>query len=318
MTAPPSPGIPAGLDSDAAAQLEATRGMDVPSLHEMGAERARQFMENMPRTSGPRMHSVVTMGFEGPHGYLSVRRYQPIPGGTLPGIVYFHGGGMIIGSLDSYDAFTRHLAAETGAVILSAEYRLAPEHPYPVADDEALAAMDWVTSQARELGVDRAKIGVGGDSAGGSLAATVAITARDAGHSSPMLQLLLTPGVEGHLDRPSVEEFAEGPVITRGDMKWMRHAYYGPDESTLPRGAVPGDVADLAGVAPAIVVTASHDLSRDGAELFGQRLRDAGVQTALLRYPGAYHGFLMRPESLTRARTAMREIGALVAARFAD
>jgi len=308
--------VPPGLDPDASELVAAARAVGAPPLYELGYARARELMETMSRPPGPLMHDVTELEFDGPHGPLRVRRYQPDVGVETPGLVYFHGGGFVLGSLDSYDNATRHLARATGAVLLSVDYRLAPEHRYPVANDEALAAMAWAVEHAAELGLDPLRIGVAGDSAGGSLAASVALAARGTGWA-PMLQLLINPGVDGDLERPSVREFADGPVITRDDMRWMRQTYYGPDESALPSGAVPGLVTDLSGAASAIVVTASHDPSRDGAEAYGARLRAAGVQTALLRYPGMYHGFLMRTEYLARARLALAEIGALVRVRLA-
>jgi acetyl esterase len=311
------------LDDDAAALVAQMEALGRKPMREMDITAVRQVLENAPRPAHvPAMASVEDRTLDGPYGPLPVRVYRPSSDPVLPVVVYFHGGGMVMGSLDSYDAFARNLAAVTGAATVSVGYRLAPEHKFPTGTEEAYFATAWCRQHAREFGGDPDRLGVAGDSAGGGLAAAVALMARDRGGPRLVFQLLMYPGVDRDLSLPSVIEFADGPVLTMDDISWMKTAYLGP-EGELPGGTpdhpygVPANASEVSGVAAAIVVTGHNDPIRDGGERYGLRLRDSGVQTALLRYPGVYHGFLSRPEQLARARLALAEIGGLVRAKFA-
>lgn len=308
-----------GVDSDVAALLAARRAAGARPLHEVGVERARAGLEAAPRSPAPDMRAVEDTGFAGPHGWVAVRVYRPTTGpeNESPAILYFHGGGMVVGSIESFDSLARHLAHESAAVVLSVDYRLAPEFAYPVATDEAWAAVCWAQSNAAELNIDATRLAVAGDSAGGSLAAGAALRARD--ESSPKLvaQLLFYPGLERANDRPSMIEFAAGPILTRDDVVWMKEQYLGPAPSADTAYGVPSLAADLRGLPDAVVVSAQFDPLRDGVESYGERLRDAGVQTALLRYPGVCHGFLSQAGLTRRAGIAMSEVGALVRQKFA-
>jgi acetyl esterase len=221
---------------------------------------------------------------------------------------------MIMGSVATFDSLARHLAAACGAVVLSVDYRLAPEHPYPVATDEAYAALLWASAQAAALGIDPARLAVAGDSAGGSLAAGAALRARDENGPPIAAQLLLYPGLERAVERPSLAELADAPMLTRDDIVWMKNLYLGEDPAADTAYGVPALAGDLSGLPPAIVVSAQADPLRDGVEDYGQRLREAGVLTALLRYPGVCHGFLSMTGRIARARAAMTDIGALTRA----
>lgn len=303
------------LDPDVREYL-GTRTSWVP-MHEAGVEAARAAFEAVPQPPGPPMHRVDDHTVEGPHGPLRIRAYRPVDDGTLPAIVYLHGGGMIMGGLDTFDRLARHLARASGAVVLSVDYRLAPEHRYPVANDEAYFAAQWASAQAGELGIDAGRIALAGDSAGAALAAGVTLQTRDGGGVPIAFQLLIYAGLERDDTLPSVREFADGPIITAGDFAWTKALYLGDDPSRDDQYGVPPLADDLGGLPPAIVVTASHDPSRDGAEHYGQRLRDAGNETALLRYPGVAHGFLMHADTHERARLALDEIGGIMRAKFA-
>jgi acetyl esterase len=291
-------------------------------LHTLGVAGARALSASGRQPPAPEMAEVADTSFDGPHGPVPVRAYRPhgayqqhgiatesaVPGAA---IVYFHGGGMILGSIATFDSLARHLAAACGAVVLSVDYRLAPEHPYPVASDEAYAAVAWAAEQAAALRIDPARLAVAGDSAGGSLAAGVTLRARDEGGPRVAAQLLLYPGLERAVDRPSMTELADAPMLTRDDIIWMKSLYLGEDPAADTAYGVPALAADLAGLPPAIVVSAQADPLRDGVEDYGQRLRAAGVRTALLRYPGVCHGFLSHTGLITRAQAAMTDIGAL-------
>ncbi|MFC7446490.1 alpha/beta hydrolase [Rhodococcus daqingensis] len=303
------------LDPDVASYLAARQQYWTP-MYEVGVEASRTMMESLPRVAAPEMHSVEDRTLPGPHGTIPVRIYRPREAAILPAMLYFHGGALVIGSIESFDSMARFLADATGAMVVSVDYRLAPEFPYPVASEEAFAATRWVIEHAAELGTDPHRVAVAGDSAGATLAAGVALRARDERSTMPAFQLLIYPGIDRSLDWPSVREFADGPIVTAGDIPWSMNMYLGDDPSRDSPYAVPSLADDLSGLPPAIVVTASHDVARDGAEDYGRRLRDAGVQTALLRYPGVAHGFLMHADSHARARLALAEIGGIARAKF--
>lgn len=303
-----------GLDPDVAAYL-GTRADWVP-MHVAGVDAARAAFEALEQRPGPEMHSVEDRVVDGPHGALRLRIYRPVDAPNLPAIVYFHGGGLVIGSVDSFDRLARMLAETSGAVVISVDYRLAPEHTYPVANDEAYFATRWTGMHAAELDIDPERIAVAGDSAGADLAAGVTLQTRDEGGVPLLFQLHIYAGIDRDDTRASVLEFADGPIITAGDFAWTKNLYLGEDPARDHPYGVPSSAEDLSGLPPAIVVTASHDPSRDGAEEYAHRLRDAGVQTAVLRYPGVAHGFLMHADQHVRARLALAEIGGLMRAKF--
>jgi acetyl esterase len=304
------------FDSDAAAILERTAAAGSRSLSELGVAGARDLMENMPRPPGPQMESIEDVVLPGPYGPLLVRLYRPSSSEVPPAIVFFHGGGMVMGSVDSYDHLARQLAAACSAMVASVDYRLAPEYKYPTATDEAHFATQWIFEHASEVGCDARRVAVAGDSAGGCLAAAVCLMARDRRGPAILAQLLVYPGVDRDYEQPSIHEFADGPILTLPDIIWMKAAYLGTGDSPDHPYAVPANCADLTNLPEAILVIAANDPIRDGCEKYGLRLRDAGVQTALLRYPGVYHGFFSQGHLLHRARVAMGEVAALMRTKF--
>ncbi|WP_431941766.1 alpha/beta hydrolase, partial [Nocardia grenadensis] len=275
-------------------------------------------LESIERPPGPPMQSVRDATADGPHGQIPLRIYRPAaaPPENAPALVWYHGGGMIMGSLHSFDRLARDIADATGAVVCNVDYRLAPEHRYPVANDDAYAALRWLAGNAAAWGVDPARIGVGGDSAGGSLATATALRSRDEDGPAIAQQVLFYPGVERRTDRPSMREFGDSPFLTAADIDWMKSLYLGDDPTTDDAYGVPALAASLADLPPAILAVGYGDPLRDAVEAYGDRLRAAGVPTAQLRYPGVGHGFAMQAPSVARARTAIAEVGALVAARF--
>lgn len=310
--------LPEALDDDVKAILGAASVTGGRKMMDLGVEACRELLEAAPHAAAPDMGGVVDTSFAGPHGDLPVRIYRPevLASPLPPAIVYFHGGGMIVGSIRSSDSTARFLAAECQAVVISVDYRLAPEHKYPVATDEAYAALEWAHAHATELRIDASLLAVAGDSAGGSLAVGAALRSRDHGGPPIIAQLLVYPGLERWSDRPSMREYADGPIITSDDVKWMKELYLGEDPAADTEYGVPAIAEDLRFLPDTIVVTAETDPIRDSGEAFGHRLQAAGVQTAILRYPGVYHGFLSQPSRTRRGRIAMREIGALMRAKF--
>lgn len=245
----------------------------------------------------------------GPAGDLPVRIYRPLeePDGALPGIVYFHGGGWVLCDLDSHDGACRRLANAIGAVVVSVDYRLAPEHEFPAAAEDAHAATTWVAEHAHDLGVDPARLAVAGDSAGGNLAAAVALMARDRGGPALAFQLLVYPVIDSTAtanDHPSKTENATGYLLTTSQMDWYRAAYL-PDGHDGSDPYVSPHVAEsLEGLPPACVVTMEMDPLRDEGELYARLLEDAGVPVVLHRGVGLFHGCFNMDAMLTGVKDA--------------
>ena len=256
------------------------------------------------------MARIAALEVPGQGGPIPARFYVPAgpPAGVpAPLLVYFHGGGWVIGDLDTHDGVCRFLAAAAGTAVLSIDYRLAPEHPFPAAVEDAWAGFAWATANAAELGVDPARIGVGGDSAGGNLAAVVSLLARAGGGAMPAMQLLIYPPTDAAGDLPSRRLFAEGFLLTKGDMDAFQQAYLPPgSDATDPRVSILL-APDLTGLPPAYVATAGFDPLRDEAEAYALRMREAGVQVALRRHPGLIHSFVNQTAISRTARGAMLE-----------
>jgi acetyl esterase len=254
------------------------------------------------------MARVEEIAIPGPAGTMDARLYVPEATSELAALlVYFHGGGWVIGGLDTHDDPCRFLAARSGARILSVDYRLAPEAPFPAAAEDALAAYEWVAANSARLGADLARIGVGGDSAGANLAGATCLMARDASLPLPKMQLLIYPVAETAGTARSRQTFAEGFMLTRADMDWFEGHYLPPGvDRDDPRVALL-NASDLSGLPPAYIATAGFDPLRDEGEAFAERLREAGVQVALRRHPGLIHTFLNLTAICPTTRAAMLE-----------
>jgi acetyl esterase len=277
------------------------------SVAETRAERLKEAGIVAHRPPIP-MARVEAVAIPGPGGTIDARLYVP-PATSEPSalLVYFHGGGWVIGGLDTHDDPCRFLAAHSGVSVISVDYRLAPEHPFPAAAEDALAAAEWATANAERLGADPARIGVGGDSAGANLAAATCLMARDAGIASPAMQLLIYPVTETAGTGRSRQTLAEGFMLTRADMDWFEGHYLPPGvDRDDPRVALL-NAPELSGLPPAYVATAGFDPLRDEGEAFAARLREAGVQVALRRHPGLIHTFLNLTAICPTARAAMLE-----------
>jgi acetyl esterase len=228
----------------------------------------------------------------GPGGELKVRIYQPEPDGPWPALVWFHGGGWAIGSLDENEATCRVLCKQVGAVVMSVEYRLAPEDPFPAAAEDAYAAVCWMGEHGAEIGADPARIAVSGESAGGNLAAVASLMIRDRGGPRLALQLLASPVTAPPADRPSYVDYAEGYFFGRAAMEWFFQHYPRHEEDLRDPYLSPLLAEDLSGLPPALVLTAECEVLRDEGEQYAHRLLDAGVPCELIRYRGQIHGFL--------------------------
>ncbi|WP_158890993.1 alpha/beta hydrolase [Amycolatopsis anabasis] len=228
----------------------------------------------------------------GPGGELWIRVYQPAGAGPFPALVWFHGGGWVIGSLDENEATCRALCRRAGAVVVSVDYRLAPEHRFPAAAEDAYAAVCWVAAHGSELGVDPRRIAVGGESAGGNLATVAALMARDQNGPALALQLLASPVTAPPSDeRPSYRDFGEGYFLSRASMDWFFQQYPREPADLRDPYLAPLLAPDLTGLPPALVLTAEYDPLRDEGEEYAHRLLSAGVPCELVRYDGQIHGF---------------------------
>lgn len=247
---------------------------------------------------------------------IPVRVYWPVEtSDLLAGIVYFHGGGWVIGDLDTHDATVRELANKTNAVVVSVDYRLAPEHPYPAAVNDCYAATQWVSTNATELGIDSSRLAVAGDSAGGNLAAVVSLMARDRktlGKTAPEIrfQLLIYPCCDMDSSSwASMEENKDGPFLTREIMNWFYDHYMG-DQNRRDPYAAPIRADDFSGLPSALVVTAELDPLRDEGEAYGQKLSDAGVETEVIRCDGMFHGFFSFGQYIDKAKETFNNVSA--------
>jgi acetyl esterase len=248
---------------------------------------------------------------------LPARLYDPgEPGGPLPLIVFLHGGGFVLGDLDSHDVPCRLLARHAGALVLSVDYRLAPEAPWPAAADDAAAALRWALEHAAELGGDPERVAVAGDSAGGNLSAVASWELARGGGPAPALQLLIYPATDFVAQAPSHAMFDEGFLLVRRDMDWFSAQYLGTTDGSDPRASVLR-AEDLSGLPPAIVVTAGFDPLRDEGEAYAARLREAGVPVLTRRFPGLIHGFINLTGISPSSRDAWVEVAGIVRAKLA-
>jgi acetyl esterase len=268
-----------------------------------------------PEVSGPEtpVYRVEDRQIPGPGGTLAFRVYTPCAGTRLPGLMYFHGGGFVLGGLDMNDRPCRMLANASGCVVVSVDYRLAPEHPYPAAVDDAYAATKFVAEHAPEFGIDRARLGVAGDSAGGNLATVTAIKSRDLGGPALAFQLLVYPQVDCNDDSPSMREFGTGHFLDVDGMAYfLGHYCPGVDDRRQPYASP--ILADLGDLPPAFVITAECDPLRDQGEAYVRKLREAGVAVEHKRYDGMIHPFFSLAGIVDAGRTAIAD-AAVAAAR---
>jgi acetyl esterase len=304
------------LDPDAAARV-ASFG-EMKPMRARGLAAVRDGIESAPHpVDMPSMAHIEDCLLPRAAGRIPVRVYRPSTESSRPVLVYFHGGGMVMGSNHSFEPLARTIAAESNATVVAVDYRLAPENPAPAQFDDAYWATTWVADNADRLGVDPARLAVIGDSAGGCLAAAVALAARD--HDGPAMccQVLLYPGLDRDMGAPSITELTDAPMLSVDDIAYMHDLADSGVGTPHDPYRVPAYAADLSGLPAAIVVTGECDPIRDWGERYAVRLRDARVQTTVTRYPGMYHGFLMRSDATARGRLAIAEVGALLRAKFA-
>ena len=304
------------LDPQVQAVIELVIKSGRPPYHQLSPKDARQlFRETRPASTPtpPEIGVVSNMLAEGPDGPIPLRVYRPrgvAADAPLPGLVFFHGGGWVIGDLDTHDVLCRQLTAEAGITVVAVDYRLAPEAKFPAAADDAWAATRWVVAHADRLGIDARRLAVGGDSAGGNLAAVVSLLARDAGAPDIAFQALLYPVADVGIEWPSYQAFGEGYLLTSQSMRWFIGHYLKAEQEAVDWRVSPLRAPSLEGLPPALIVTAGFDPLRDEGEAYARALRDAGVCVDYVCYGGMIHGFVPMGRLIDTGNRAVSHIAA--------
>lgn len=307
------------LDPQAQTLLEQMAAMGGPALNTLTPQQARQMMGAM--NFGGEVEpvgKVENRTILGSTGEIPVRIYTPAENssGPFPVLVFFHGGGWVIGDLDSHDGLCRSLTNQAGCVTVSVDYGLAPEHKFPAAPEDCYAATQWVATNTAAFNGDAARIAIGGDSAGGNLTAVVAQMARERGGPPLVFQLMIYPATDFTADLPSLRENSDGYFLTKADMDWFTRHYVNSEEDYRHPLASPNLTADLSGLPPALIITAEFDPIRDEGELYGNRLKEAGVPVTVSRYNGMIHGFLSMAPMLDQGKQAIAEAARALHAAF--
>jgi len=303
-------------------QLQAGRDQrerdNVRPLYEMSLADARAADLASIRQGGGTaepVFEVTELAITGPGGELPLRLYRPSGSRPLPVLLYFFGGGWVLGTIDTADGVARRLANASGAMVAVVGYRLAPEHPFPAPVDDCYAALRWVGAHGGEIGADPARLAVGGDSAGGNLAAAVALLARDGG--PPLAgQLLVYPNTDQLADDESMRAADDPFLFNRQSVAWYRGHYLSGEQDAADPLASPLRAPNLAGLPPALVITAEYDPLRDQGEAYARRLVDEGVPVELSRYPGMAHGFFTMAGTVDASRSAIAQAAAQLRAWF--
>jgi acetyl esterase len=282
-------------------------------LRDGTVEEARAGYDAMVAAGGesPELASVEDRSIPGPAGEIPIRIYTPLGDGPFPVVVFFHGGGFTIGSLTSHDPVARRICGEAEAIVVAVDYRLAPEHRFPAAVEDAFAALQWVGANAASFGGDPGRLAVCGDSAGGNLSAVTALMARDAGGPPLRFQALVYPTTDGRADYPSVRENGDSIFLSADSMAWF-YEHYQADK--LDWRASPILAEDLSDLPPALIITAEYDTLRDEGEAYGEALKAAGNDVTIHRYDGMTHVFFQFHGILDVCQSATAEVAAAIKA----
>ena len=282
-----------------------------PAMHTLSVEEARissAAARIQPDPAEP-VARIEDLTIPGPAGDIPVRLYSPDPDTQLPALVYYHGGGWVIGDLDSHDPLCRTLANRANVVVLSVHYRLAPEHKYPAAADDSYAAAQWVSEHGAEIGADGSRIVVCGDSAGGNLSAVVSLMARDRGGPELRGQVLIYPVTNLDFGTDSYRDNGDGSKgLSEDGMRWFWQHYVRTQSEGFEPYASPLRADTIADLPPALVITAEYDALRDEGELYAERLERGGIPTQLTRYDGVIHGFVSMFAAVPEGDTAVNQI----------
>ena len=306
------------LDPQAQTYLDQIAALNVPPLHTLTPELMRQWISMQRATFGEPepVANVENRVIPGPAGDIPVRIYTPQGNGPFPVLVFFHGGGWVICDLDTHDGLCRSLTNQAGCIVVSVDYRLAPEHKFPAAPEDCYAATRWVAGNAAQLNGNPSRVAVGGDSAGGNLAAVISQMARDRGGPPLVFQLMIYPATDFKANTLSMEENARGNGLEKQDMIWFMNHYLNGEEDKLNPLASPLRASNLSGLPPALIITAEYDPLRDEGELYGQRLKAAGIPVTISRYNGMIHGFLSMAAIFAQGKQAIAECATALQAAF--
>ncbi len=302
------------LDPQAQKVVDALAALHLKPFKDSTPAEARESMRSRTAALGPFEEVAAVTDHRVPvaGGEITVRVYKPAGMGPHPVLVFYHGGGWVIGDLYTHDGICRSIVNADGCAVAAVDYRLAPEFKYPVPVEDSYAGLLWVVANATRLGLDPARIAVGGDSAGGNLAAVMTLLARDRRGPRLLLQILVYPVTNYDFNTASYRENATGFVLTTEDMRWFWRHYLAREEQGREPLASPLLAKSLADLPPALVITAGCDPLRDEGEAYAARLRDSGVAVTLTQYPGMFHGFLRMTRILDQSRVVLDEIaGAL-------
>ncbi|MFY9956742.1 alpha/beta hydrolase [Bradyrhizobium sp.] len=307
--------MPVVLDADAAFVYKAFQEAGRPAYETLSAPEAREFYLAARLVSNPEppeLESVQPLSIPAPHGAIPARIYTPKKlrktDGLAPCLVFFHGGGWVIGDLETHDVVCRKLAQEAELIVISVDYRLSPEHKFPAAVDDAITSTKWIAANAGKLGIDASRLMVGGDSAGGNLAAVVCLAARDGNGPKIAGQVLIYPATDFSRKHPSHREPETSILLTHSVIGWFANHYLGGADINDWR-ASPARASTLAGLPPAYVLTAGADPLRDEGDEYVHRLKEAGVAVTYRHFPGQFHGFFTMGKLLQQANVAASEIG---------
>ncbi|MEB3830874.1 alpha/beta hydrolase [Phormidium sp. CCY1219] len=305
-------------NSETQALLAEIAQWEFPPISKLNPTKVREVNEIFLRFSHAReaIAQVENRSIPGPAGEIPLRIYTPAGQAPFPVLVYFHGGGWVIGNLEMEESICRTLANRADCVVVSVDYRLAPEHLFPAAAEDAYAATLWVANHAAELNADRDRLAVGGESAGGNLAAVVAQMARDRQSLSLVYQLLFYPVIQYRFDTPSYRQNSKYYLLTKPLMKWFWDCYLTSAADGKNPYASPMFAKTLHNLPPALIITAELDILRDEAELYGDRLQAAGVPVKISRYNGTIHGFVNLAKKLPQGLSALEEASTALSAAF--
>jgi acetyl esterase len=298
------------LDPQVKYILEEAEALGLPAYQELSPAEARKQMLDLAPAVDPLLSvkRVENCSIPGPDGEIPMRLYYPEGEPPFAVLVYFHGGGWVIGDLDTHHGFCHALAKTSGCLLVSVDYRLAPEHRFPAAIEDAYTATQWVAENADVIQADPARLAVAGDSAGGHLAAVVALVARDRKGPRIELQILIYPITDCNFNTPSYIKNKEGYMLTRDLMKWFWGHFMEDESEANDPYASPLRAKNLSDLPPALIVTAEYDPLRDEGEAYGKRLQQAGVKVTISRYAGMIHAFIRMTAQLDKAKEALDEV----------
>ena len=304
------------LDPQIMQVMEQVAALGLPAAHTVSPAEARANAKLRPRAPGSEVANVEDRNIPGPDGDVPVRIYTPEGDGPFPILAWYHGGGWVVGDLESADGSARNLCVGGQCVVVSVDYRLAPETKFPGPAEDCWAATTWAVDNASSFNGDPTRLAVGGDSAGGNLAAAMSLMAADRGGPEIAFQLLVYPVTDADLNSVSYGENGEGYSLTKATMQWYWDHYLSGGEDAANPYAAPHQAKSLAGQPPALVITAEYDPLRDEGEAYAKRLQEAGVAATSTRYDGVIHGFFSMGAVVDKGQQAVDEASAALRKAF--